>query len=138
MQNQQPTYIITGMMEIDRPKNIEVYVAGNDPAPLLAFLENRLGSLAFEAAIVEGHDQYSCDSVKVFINRNIDTAYISIYIIGAINWSSDIDLARDMAKKLNVTVRCDPGAAYPDVSPHSSTFVEVSNEGEHLVAWTAD
>jgi hypothetical protein len=126
------------MMEINRPENIEVYIAGDDTAPLLAFLENRVGTLSFESTIVDGYDQYSCGNIKVFIHKEIDGTYISVYIIGAVNWSSDIDLARDIAKNLDVIVRCDPGEAYPNVSPHSSIFVEVSREGEHLVAWVAD
>ena len=120
---------------MNMPENIEVYIKGNDPAPLLAFLEQNIGSLTFGSEIVTGHHQYNCGEIKVFINENIAGDYISVYLVGTNNWSSDIELARDIAKQLHLVVRCDPGDAYPDVSPHSSTFVEIRREGEHLVAW---
>jgi len=50
-------------------------------------------------------------------------------------WATDVDCARDVARELECTVRCDPGQHYPDVPPESSTFLEIAAGQERLVDW---
>ncbi|MCW8932260.1 MAG: hypothetical protein OQL19_18755 [Gammaproteobacteria bacterium] len=98
-------------------------------------MNETIGTLLFDSELDEGHTLYIHDNIKVLINEGLQERYVSVYIKEANNWSTDIELARDIANKLRVAVRCDPGQDYPNVSPYSNIFVEVTSDGEHLVEW---
>jgi len=91
--------------------------------------------LSYDSEIDEGHVLYTYGVAKVLINTGIQDGYMSIYLKGIVKWKSDIELARSIVNSLGVKVRCDPGSEYPDVSPYSDLFVEITRQGESLVEW---
>ncbi|MGO9768190.1 MAG: hypothetical protein ACLPSW_01285 [Roseiarcus sp.] len=62
--------------------------------------------------------------------------FASLYFTGPERpWDTDVDLARRLAADLGVTIRCDPGEAYPQVDRLSPVFLEIEGGRESLIAW---
>jgi hypothetical protein len=107
-------------------EDIEVYVKGDETTQIVSFLNEEIGALSYDCEIDEGHTLFTCNDAKILINTRIQDGYISIYIKGIEKWASDVELARSMVWALGVTVRCDPGSEFPEISPYSDTFIEIS------------
>jgi hypothetical protein len=116
-------------------EDIEIYVKGSETEPVVSFLNKEIGTLSYDSKIDEGHVLYTYGDVKVLINTGIQDGYTSVYLKGIVKWKSDVDFARCIVNSLGVKVRCDPGSAYPDVSPYSDIFVEITRQRESLVEW---
>jgi hypothetical protein len=102
---------------------------------VISFLKKEIGTLSYDSGIYEGHVLYTYGDAKVLINTGIQEGYMSGYLKGIVKWKTEVEFARCIVNSLGVKVRCDPRSAYPDVSPYSDLFVEVTRQGESLVEW---
>jgi hypothetical protein len=78
---------------------------------------------------------YARDGLKIVVNSNIQDGFTSVWVLGANCWKSNAEFARFLARTLRCRVRCDPGDAYPQVSPYADAFLEISDGRESIVAW---
>ncbi len=116
-------------------KDIEIYIKGFEIGQLIDLLTQEIGTLSLDSEIDEGLFVYTVNDAKILINTGIQDGFTSINLKVTNNWQSDVEFARYIAGKTDLIVRCDPGSEYPNVSPYSDTFVEISQQGEHLVEW---
>jgi len=115
--------------------DLEVYIRDCGPREVLSAMAPALGSFRLECRFDEDYVLYAKGKVKLLFQRNLHPGYLMVWLRGANLWESDIDFARYLSQSLEKAVRCDPGADYPDVSPYSDTFVEISDGRETLVEW---
>jgi hypothetical protein len=116
-------------------EDLEIFVKAEDPAPILAFLCEKLGPLSVNLKISESHVIYTCGNVKIVINGEIQDNFIAVWLPATKIWPSDYAFGCEIANALGLVVRCDPGCTYPSVSPFSDIFVELDNGQEKLVEW---
>lgn len=117
------------------PEDLEIYIEGRETEQVISFLNKEIGTLSYDSEIDKGHVLYTYGDAKVLINTGIQDSYMSVYLKGIEKWKSDVEFARCIVDSLGVTVRCDPGNEYPNVSPYSDLFVEITQQGESLVEW---
>lgn len=123
------------LMNYNLSSDREVYVKGSDKEKIVSLLNKKLNILVFDSEISESYFLYLCDDIRVLINTQIQDDFISVFIKGTDEWSSDLQLARYFLSIPDVLIRCDPGIEYPHVSPYSNVFAEIDSEGERLVEW---
>ena len=115
--------------------DIEIYVKNGNSESVLKILTAELGPFRFDCEIGKGHNLYLSGNVKLLLNEEIQGGYLGVWLRGPNHWKTDVELARFLSKHLRLPVRCDPGSEYPEVSPYSYVFLEISNETETLVEW---
>ncbi|WP_444909965.1 hypothetical protein [Microbulbifer sp. TRSA005] len=127
--------MMRALTHMSKMEDIEVYVKGNETTQVVSFLNEEIGALSYDCEIDEGHTLFTCNKIAVLINTGIQDGYISVSIKGAEKWSSDVEFARRLVEVLGVTVRCDPGVEFPEISPYSDIFVEINEQGESFLEW---
>lgn len=115
--------------------DIEAYVLGVDPDALIQALNSQLGALYFDCDVDAKQKLYVSGDLKLLINSGIQDDFVSVWIRGNARWKTNVELARFLSERLGCLARCDPGSEYPNVSPHSDTFLEISNGKETLIEW---
>jgi hypothetical protein len=112
---------------------VEAY-AKADATAIIAVLSKLIGPL--EATESSNNDPlvFGNESTSVVLWESED-GFVSVCVRGSAEWASSAVLGRFLAAELHCTVRCDPGAEFPDVSPYSNVFLEIEEDGERLVAW---
>lgn len=126
------------MMSIPSPPSERIfdlgaYVLGPSHEQVLALLSARIGAFVPEYAD-EDTAMYGCGEIVLTLSESVD-GFLSVYLARSRLWPDDVAFARYLAQALACVVRCDPGAAYPEISPYSPVFLEVSGSGESLVTW---
>ncbi len=116
--------------------DLEIFVRDCSLAEIQAWLSTIFGVVSeYEEA---GHSLI-CQTrdVRFVITPGIENGpYTSIWFAkSGTAWRSDADLARQAARQLGVTVRCEPGKEYPEIHPCSPVMLEISNGTERLVTW---
>lgn len=114
--------------------DLSVYIASLQTELLLQVLSQKLGTFNFDDNI----DQtliYKNDQTFLVIIPQLQSGFTSIWLKNASFWQSDVELAHYLATMLQTTTRCDPGSAYPEVSPYSDVFLEITGSEEKLVNW---
>lgn len=114
--------------------DIEVYVLNATHEDILAAVEGVVGPFVRNYDFPEDQFLYILDS-RVLIISPAEDDFLSVYMRGDGHWSCDLELARYLSSELKKVVRCDPGSSFPDVSPYSNVFVEISEHEEILVEW---
>lgn len=114
--------------------DLSVYIADLHTESLLLALSKKLGTFTLDERI-EQTLIYKHNQIFLIIIPQLQTDFSCVWLKNASAWSSDAELARDLAATLPITVRCDPGSAYPEVSPYSDVFLEVTGSDEKLVSW---
>lgn len=113
--------------------DIEAY-AKAEAGAVVSVLSKVIGP--FGAADASGDDpmvfEFRGASVVVWA---IEGGFLSVWVRGKTPWSTCVGLGRFLAKELHCTVRCDPGAEFPDLSPHANVFLEIEADSERLTAW---
>jgi hypothetical protein len=121
---------------MDKQREIEIYVRDCTVADLLAWAGSRLGNLAGPDAAGDATVYESPCGPLIVTPAIEDGPFISLWFnTPRTPWRTDVDCARDAARALRCTVRCDPGQQYPEVPPQSSIFLEIVGEREELVTW---
>lgn len=121
---------------MERQTNIEIFLRDTTLPRLLAWAEARVGPLewAQEAGASTVYPA-ACGPVVVTPSME-DGPFIGIWFNSASTpWDTDVDCARDAARELGCTVRCDPGRHYPEIAPQSSVFMEILGDHEQLICW---
>lgn len=120
-----------------RQPEIEVYLRDCPTERLVAWLRAVIGPLEDPveagAAIV-----YPSAIGAVVVTPCIeDGPFVGVWFnTNRSPWTTDVDCARQAARELVCTVRCDPGQHYPDVPGWvSDVFLEISGGVEKLVEW---
>jgi hypothetical protein len=123
-----------------RLPNLEIFVAGC----LLEHIENWLAAVVgplLESAEPIGTGMLLTSAVgPIILTPDIGKdSFTSIYFTTPdLPWPTDVDCARQAARELGVTVRCDPGEHFPEVDPLSDLFLEISSAGEErIILWNA-
>jgi hypothetical protein len=117
----------------ERIFDLDAYVLGSSREQVLALLSARIGAFVPEY-VDEGTAMYGRGEIVLTLSESID-GFLSVHLARCPLWPDDVAFARYLARALACVVRCDPGAAYPEVSPHSPVFLEVSGSGERLLTW---
>lgn len=117
-------------------REIEIYVRDCNVADVLAWAKSRLGDLTRAEAAGDA-TVYETPCGPLIITPAIEGGpFVSLWFnTPHTPWRTDVDCARDAARELRCTVRCDPGQQYPEVPQQSSTFLEIAGEREQLVTW---
>lgn len=114
--------------------DLSVYITNLQTELLLEVLSQKQDIFTFDDNI-EQTLIYKNNQTFLVIIPQLQSGFSSIWLKNASGWQSDAELARYLAIMLNTTVRCDPGLAYPDVSPYSDVFLEITGSEEKLVNW---
>lgn len=117
----------------ERLFDLGAYVLGPSREQVLALLSTRIGAFVLEYAD-EDTAMYGGGEIVLTLSESND-GFLSVYLVRCRLWPDDVAFARYLAQALGCIVRCDPGAAYPEVSPHSPVFLELSGSEESLVTW---
>jgi len=80
---------------------------------------------------------YQFARCKLVVNPS-ESGYFCYSLVDCDLWQSDVEFARFVAGTTGRSVRCDPGAAYPEVPPNSDTFLQIENGIESLFVWDVD
>jgi hypothetical protein len=116
------------------PDDLEAYVAGVERAALMQVLGAALGPLSVDQ--IDPHQWvYARDGLKIVVNSKIQDGFTSVWVVGSSCWSSSAEFARFLARTLRCRVRCDPGDAYPQVSPYADAFLEIADGQERIIEW---
>jgi len=117
-------------------KSVDAYVFVAEPDSVAEVVAAAVGS------------PYSCERVGDFwfytiagcqlVTNPSEGGYFCFSLIDCDLWESDVEFARFLASATGRSVRCDPGSAFPEVSPYSDTFLQIENGNESLVDWYAD
>lgn len=113
---------------------IEVYVRTDDVDSIVALLSASVGDLEPVLSSEPDVHIYKGSETSIVIQPSED-GFLSVWVRGHSPWSSSPALARHLAQGLLCTTRCDPGQEFPEVSPHSDTFLEIEGGRESLVSW---
>jgi hypothetical protein len=116
--------------------DIEVYLAGVEPVDIIRLLNEAAGPFVADGTNVDGPQVFARDNITLVIAPDIKDGFVSVWLRGPLRWRSDVEFARFLAAALKCRARCEPGAAYPDVDPHSDVFVEIADGVETLVNWS--
>lgn len=122
-------------MTTDVNMDVEVYALLPGDADVLTWVEQRLGppTLVDKTEDIRiYHASYDGQRVALTITPRIEGgAFTSLFFSGGrLPWSQDAECARDVAGTYRVVVRCVPDGPHGD-----DEWLEVSAEGERLVAW---
>lgn len=117
--------------------DVEVYVLLPDDADVLTWVERRLGppTLVDKTEDIRiYHASYDGQRVAITITPRMDEgAFTSLFFSGArLPWRDDAECAREVANTYLAVVRCVPDRPHDD-----DEWLEVSPEGERVVAWEA-
>ena len=122
---------------MERQPEIEVYLRDCPTERLVAWLRAVIGPLEDPveagAAIV-----YPSAIGAVVVTPCIeDGPFVGVWFnTNRSPWTTDVDCARQAARELVCTVRCDPGQHFPEVPRWvSDVFLEISGVVEKLVEW---
>jgi hypothetical protein len=121
---------------MERQRDVEIYVRDCPPDRLFAWLEGVVGLLgpAEEAgsALV-----YPSRVGAVVVCPGIEGGpFVGIWFNTPDSpWRTDVECARQAARELECTVRCDPGKQFAPVHPASDVFLEIGGGEERLVTW---
>lgn len=122
---------------MDLQSDVEVYIRDCTVERAVAWIRSAIGPLAgpFEAG---SSVVYHLTGGAVVLTSSVgDGRFLSVWFNTPIRpWLSDVECARAAARDLGCVVRCDPGAARPDISPYSDAFLEIDGEAESIVVWT--
>ncbi len=121
---------------MQRQQDIEIYARDCTVEELVAWSKSKLGGLGRPEALA-GSTLYESPRGPLTVTKGMgDGTFVSLWFNSSRTpWATDVDCAREAARELRCTVRCDPGQHYPDVAPQSAIFLEVVGEREHLVNW---
>jgi len=126
-----------------KSRDIEVFIRDCEEYRLLEWVESRVGPLAGPR---DGGDARTYESPcgPVVLTRSMeDGPSASLWFnTPSTPWETDVDCARDAARVLGCTVRCDPGASVPaagaslpEAAALGTTFLEIVGPSEHFVDW---
>lgn len=119
-----------------RQHEIEIYIRGCSISQLLAWIETVVGAVSppqeAGAAMV-----YATRVGPLIITPSVEGGpFMSVWFnTPASPWATDLDCARDAARTLGCTVRCDPGSLFPVVPSRAPAFLEVIGTTERLISW---
>jgi hypothetical protein len=122
-----------GVMSIGQVE-VEVYVKTVDRTAVISALSKYVGLLSLCGSPEGGVYIYQAEGVSAVLQPSED-GFLSVWVRGNSDWSSCATLGRYLANELRSIVRCDPGGEFPEVSPYSNVFLEISGDGESLVPW---
>ena len=115
-----------------RQPEIEIFLHGCPMERLLTWIEMVIGPLgkpeeAGESIIYPG-------PIGPIIVTPVRDGFASVWFNTSRSpWETDVDCARQAARELKCTVRCDPGQHFPEVHPLSDIFLEITGETERLI-----
>jgi len=121
---------------MERQNEIEIYVRDCALEDMLQWAGAKLGGLSkFSSA--GDITIYESPCGLLFVTPGIENGpFVSLWFATASSpWNTDVDCARDAARELECTVRCDPGQHYPEVPPQSPRFLEIKGKNERLAIW---
>lgn len=114
--------------------DIEIYVRDCSLAEIRTWLQSVFGPLS---DFVESGAGLTCQSSSVgfIITPGIDVGLYTSIWFSAVGtpWRTHLDCARQAARQIGVTVRCDPGLEYAEVHPYSDVLLEITSGTERLV-----
>lgn len=113
---------------------IEAYVKTADRTAVISALSKCVGPLNLDGPPEGEVHIYRAEGVSVVLQPSED-GFLSVWVSGSSAWSSCTELGRYFAREIRSIIRCDPGGEFPEVSPYSNLFLEISGAGESLVAW---
>ena len=116
--------------------DIEIYVRDCSLAEIRSWLSTIFGPVSdFE----EAGAAWTCRSgdVGFIITPGVEGGpFISIWFSATgTPWRTHADCARQVARQLEIPVRCIPGPEFPEVHPCSDIVLEISGGTERLVIW---
>lgn len=115
-------------------REVATYVRTTDASAVIAAVSGVVGVLTVDDVGVDSVSLYTSGDIVLVLRDGAD-GFVDVAVYGSDAWPSSIAFARFLAKALHCTVRCDPGDAFPQVSPYSSVFLEIEEDMERLVDW---
>ena len=114
--------------------DVEAYVKTADRTAVILALSKCVGLLNLDGPPEGEAYIYQAEGVSAVLQPSED-GFLSVWVRGSSAWSSCATLGRYLANELRSIVCCDPGGEFPEVSPYSNVFLEMSGDGENLVPW---
>lgn len=114
---------------------VAAYAGTADAGAVIAAVSGVVGVLTVDDVGVDSVSLYTSGDIVLVLRDGAD-GFLDVAVYGSDAWTSLIAFARFLAKALHCTVRCDPGDAFPQVSPYSSVFLQIDGNAECLVDWT--
>ena len=119
-----------------RQPDIEIYVSDIGHDRLVTWVESRLGAMSPLDRFADVTVYESTCGVVVITPGIEGGPFTSVWFTSPdAPWASDVDCARAAAADLECVVRCEPGEAFPEVSPFADVFFESNGQSESLVLW---
>ena len=116
--------------------DIEIYVRDCAIEKLLAWARSRLGRLDPPESVDGAVTVYPSLTGRLVVTSGIEDDFISLWFNTPTSpWDTDVDCARDAARELGCTVRCDPGSHFPEAGRQSSIFLEIVGGRERPILW---
>lgn len=117
--------------------DIEIFVRDCNEHRLVEWMRSRLGILTGPLSDGATHT-YDSPCGPIIVTPAIESGpFTGVWFNTTSSpWKTELDCARDAARALDCTVRCDPGTSVPGLSPLASTMLEVTGSAERLVDWT--
>ena len=119
---------------ISDQNEVEVFVKADDIDAVVSTLSMIIGALVIDSSSEAGLRIYRFQDTSAVLAES-KGGFLSVWVRGASGWPTSPALGRYLATVLNCIVRCDPGPELPEVSPHSSIFLQIENGRESLVTW---
>lgn len=117
---------------MERQPNIEIFLHGCPMEQLLTWIEMIIGPL--EKPEEAGDSTIYPGPIGPTIVTPVQDGFVSVCFNTSLTpWETDVDCARQAARELKCTVRCDPGQHFPEVHPASDIFLEINGETERLI-----
>jgi hypothetical protein len=113
---------------------VEAFVKAGDIGGVVSALSMTIGALVADGSSDPSLRIYRFQDTSAVLTESED-GFLSVWVLGANGWLTSAALGRYLATALNCIIRCDPGPEFPEVSPHSSIFLQIENGRESLVTW---
>lgn len=116
------------------PCEVEAYVKASGFHAVISLLSKVIGPLKTDDLSAGELQVYEYGGVKVLLQHS-EEGFISVWVRGSELWPSSPAFGRYLAAELYCVVLCDPEHEFPEVSPHSSVFLQIEGNRESLITW---